>query len=136
MPDGCCHFYCIVQPGDFRVSSATRLRPSSTRNVTVQVTFENDNVALEPPETFRLRLMPFTPDSGPLAANEFFLNDIELTIIDSTGKFIISCLVITHSCCTDVTKVPAMLGTVEDINDELPICHLLVTTIVCGKPVS
>ena len=73
------------------MSSATRLRPSSTRPVTVQVAFENDNVALEPPETFRLRLIPFTPDSLPQAAPEFFLNDIELTIIDSDGKFIISC---------------------------------------------
>ena len=69
------------------VSHVPNLRPTSTTNAMVQVTFEIDNVALEPRESFQLTLVPANLISQPQTASEIFLNTIDLTIIDSDGKF-------------------------------------------------
>lgn len=69
------------------VSNIPNLQPTSTTNAMVQVTFEIDNVALEPRESFRLTLDPVNLISNPQTAGEIFINTIDLTIIDSDGKF-------------------------------------------------
>jgi len=94
MHDNYCLLCCVVSGSDFRVSSAPVLRPSTTRTDTVQVAFEIDSIALEPRESFQLQLVPANMVSRPQAANEFLLDIIELTIIDSDGRFIISYLLI------------------------------------------
>ena len=69
------------------VSNIPNLQPTSTTNAMVQVTFEIDNVALEPRESFQLRLDPANLISRPQTAAEIFMDNIDLTIIDSDGKF-------------------------------------------------
>ena len=69
------------------VSNIPNLQPTSTTNAMVQVTFEIDNVALEPRESFRLTLDPVNRISNPQTAGESFINTIDGTIIDSDGKF-------------------------------------------------
>ena len=85
------------------MSSAPSLRPSTTRNEPVQVAFEIDSIALEPRESFQLRLVPDNTVSRPQTANEFLVDIIELTIIDSDGRFIISYLLIMSYNVTKVT---------------------------------
>ena len=94
MHDNYCLLCCVVSGSDFRVSSAPFLRPSTTRNEPVQVAFEIDSIALEPRESFQLRLVPDNTVSRPQTANEFLVDIIELTIIDSDGRFFISYLLI------------------------------------------
>ena len=94
MHDNYCLLCCVVSGSDFRVSSAPILRPSTTRAETVQAAFEIDSIALEPRESFQLRLLPANTASRPQAGNEFLVDVIELTIIDSDGRFIISYLLI------------------------------------------
>jgi len=94
MHDNYCLLCCVVSGSDFRVSSAPILRPSTTRADTVQVAFEIDSIALEPRESFQLQLLPANTASRPQAGNEFLVDVIELTIIDSDGRFIISYLLI------------------------------------------
>ena len=103
MHDNYCPLCCVVSGSDFRVSSAPVLRPSTRRNEPVQVAFEIDSIALEPRESFQLRLLPANMASQPQAANEFLLDIIELTIIDSDGTFIISYLLIMSYNVTKVT---------------------------------
>lgn len=69
------------------VSNIPTLRPTSTMNAVVEVTFEIDNVALEPQESLRLTLVPTNIDSGSQGGNEFLISTIDLTIIDSDGRF-------------------------------------------------
>ena len=69
------------------VSNIPNLQPTSTTNAMVQVTFEIDNVALEPRESFQLTLDPVNLISNPQTAGEIFINTIDVTIIDSDGKF-------------------------------------------------
>ena len=90
--DSYCLFCCVVLGSDFTVLCPATLRPRTTRPETVQVTFFIDSVALEPRESFQLRLLPGNTVSRPQAANEFLLEVIELTIIDFDGWFIISYL--------------------------------------------
>jgi len=94
MHDNYCLLCCVVSGSDFRVSSEPTFQPSTIRAETVQVTFEIDSTALEPQESFQLRLLPANTASQPQAANEFLLDIIDLTIIDSDGRFIISYLLI------------------------------------------
>ena len=65
------------------VSNIPILQPTSTINAVVEVTFEIDNVALEPQESLRLTLVAANPNSGSQSANEFLISTIDLTIIDS-----------------------------------------------------
>ena len=69
------------------VSNIPILRPTSTMNAVVEVTFEIDNVALEPQESLRLTLDPTNSDSRSQGGNEFLISTIDLTIIDSDGRF-------------------------------------------------
>ena len=69
------------------VSNIPNLRPTSTMNAVVEVTFEIDNVALEPQESLRLTLVPTNSDSRSQGGNEFHITTIDLTIIDSDGRF-------------------------------------------------
>jgi len=69
------------------VSNIPNLRPTSTMNAVVEVTFEIDNIALEPQESLRLTLEPANSDSQSQTASEIFMAIIDLTIIDSDGKF-------------------------------------------------
>jgi len=94
MHDNYCLLCCVVSGSDFRVSSAPILRPCTTRAEAVQVAFEIDSIALEPRESFQLQLLPANTASRPQAGNEFLVDVIELTIIDSDGRFIISYLLI------------------------------------------
>ena len=96
MHDNYCLLCCVVSGSDFRVSSAPTLRPSTTRADTVQVGFEIDSIALELRESFQLQLMPANDVSRPQAPNEFLLDVIELTIIDTDGRFIISYILTNH----------------------------------------
>ena len=69
------------------VSNIPNLRPTSTMNAVVEVTFEIDNIALEPQESLQLTLEPANSDSQSQTASEIFMATIDLTIIDSDGKF-------------------------------------------------
>jgi len=103
MHDNYCLLCCVVSGSDFRVSSAPTLRPCTTRADTVQIAFEIDSTALEPRESFQLRLLPANTISQPQGDNEFLLDIIDLTIIDSDGRFIISYLLIMSYNVTKVT---------------------------------
>ena len=69
------------------VSNIPNLRPTSTMNAVVEVTFEIDNITLEPQESLQLTLEPANSDSQSQTASEIFMATIDLTIIDSDGKF-------------------------------------------------
>ena len=69
------------------VSNIPNLRPTSTMNAVVEVTFEIDNIALEPQESLQLTLEPANSDSQSQTASEIFMATIDLTIIDSDGRF-------------------------------------------------
>ena len=55
-------------------------------NAVVEVTFEIDNIALEPQESLRLTLEPTNFDSQSQTASEIIMSTIDLTIIDSDGR--------------------------------------------------
>ena len=69
------------------VSNIPNLRPTSTMNAVVEVTFEIDDITLEPQESLQLTLEPANSDSQSQTASEIFMATIDLTIIDSDGKF-------------------------------------------------
>ena len=52
----------------------------------VAATFRVDSVALEPDETFSLELVPFTGITLPSGSGVFFVNTVNVTIIDHDSK--------------------------------------------------
>lgn len=63
-----------------------RVKVSHTDNVpkAVKITFLRDGIPRELNETFSLQLKPTT--NIPTAPNYFFIQDIQLTIVDSDGE--------------------------------------------------
>ena len=60
---------------------------SSTSDEVV-ATFRIDSVALEPDETFSLELVPLSGITLPSGCGVFFINIINVTIIDHDSKFV------------------------------------------------
>ena len=56
----------------------------STRDVTFQ--FRTDSIAQEPDETFSLELVPGSGVTLPTGEGVFFLDVVNMTIIDGDGK--------------------------------------------------
>ena len=64
------------------------IRVLLTTNVNVRINLMMDNVALEPNETVRLRLVP----TSQLETGEIVLDTIDITILDSDSKLSYLCL--------------------------------------------
>ena len=64
------------------------IRVLLTTNVNVRINLMMDNVALEPNETVRLRLVP----TSQLETGEILLDTIDITILDSDSKLSYLCL--------------------------------------------
>lgn len=64
------------------------IRVLLTTNVSVRINLMMDNVALEPNETVRLRLVP----TSQLETGEIVLDTIDITILDSDSKLSYLCL--------------------------------------------
>lgn len=73
---------------DYEVNSAQVT--FNAANSSVNVALNQDNVALEPNETFTLELDP----TGTLSVLFFIMNTINITIVDSDGEI---------QCCFDYT---------------------------------
>ena len=58
--------------------------------VSIDLIFPVDGVALESDELFSLELVPTDEASLPIVAGFFFRRNIELTIVDRDGRFIIN----------------------------------------------
>ena len=64
------------------------IRALRTTNVNVRINLMMDNVALEPNETVRLRLVP----TSQLETGEILLDTIDIIILDSDSKLSYLCL--------------------------------------------
>ena len=77
------HF--TVQGDDFSVRNVLNVYPRPSIPDTVTITLEVDGVALEPDETFQLRLVPENEASMP-GLDTFLVDMLEVTIIDQDSK--------------------------------------------------
>ena len=85
--------FIIGQGRDYTLVSNT-VNVLTQRVSDVEVTFLSDNVALEPDETFELELVPSAATILPDGEGVFFVNQIQMTIIDNDRKFAINLLII------------------------------------------
>ena len=76
-----------VEGSDFTVHTDS-VRMNSTTPVGVDVTFQVDSVALEWDESVSLSLVKSGAAYPPTEKGVFFINTINVTIVDSTGEFI------------------------------------------------
>ena len=67
------------------ISVSALVLTSDSYDIDVEVSFCEDNVALENIETATLVLEPFGGDTVPTGDGIFFHNEIEINIIDSDG---------------------------------------------------
>ena len=78
-----------VEGSDFTVhTDSVTIDFDSTTPVGVDVTFQVDSVALEWDESVSLSLVKSGAAYPPTEKGVFFINTINVTIVDSTGKFI------------------------------------------------
>ena len=82
-----CNDSLFSESSDFQLET-TMIHVPRNANVTVRINLMMDNVALEPNETVRLRLVP----TSQLETGEILLDTFDITIRDTDSKLSYLCL--------------------------------------------